>query len=378
MTHETVVADQEYILSIHVDPEFLSNENTVYPIVIDPTIEINYDSNGAGAISDVTINSQDTSSPSSGSLFVGLRDPYGISRTLMRFPGLNLSSLPSNITVTNASVKLRDMICESTELEVSCYVFAGNAWTESNVGWTTVDPNNISTFLSSNVISYANGKKQPTAHWYTFDITAAVEGWRVGNYDQNKGIIFRASSSVENGTTLNSRTFASYNRSSKKPTLTVTYIENQSNFNGIHYLNNKYSGGYLSHADTIVSGISGTINNLEDSVRWEIIPIGNSYVIRNSDDSTKLLGVPYQVSSSSVSIMTVQDAIIPDNCIWMITAALNGGGLICNCYNNRYLYTVGNTVLTSDELGSQWTDKYDKRVWRIVDTSYYGNRIIWR
>lgn len=223
MTYETVRADQEYVLTIHLDADRLADEDTAYPIRIDPTIEINYDNNGAGAISDVTLNSNSGSSATSKSLSVGLRENYGISRILMKFPGLNLSSLGNNITITNASVEIRDLMCEKTALEVSCYVFSGNVWDESTVNWSNASPNSISAFLSSNVISYANGTQQATSHRYAFDITTAVEGWITGIYNPNKGIIFKGSSSVENGSTYNCKTIAAYNRSSYRPSLSVIY-----------------------------------------------------------------------------------------------------------------------------------------------------------
>ncbi len=54
---ETVVENEEYRMTIVLDPEYLADPETVYPIRIDPTVEITYDNNGAGAIEDVTINS---------------------------------------------------------------------------------------------------------------------------------------------------------------------------------------------------------------------------------------------------------------------------------------------------------------------------------
>lgn len=57
MTAQTVVANQEYLLTISVDAEYLAAEETVYPIRIDPSVEICYDNDGAGAIQDVTLNS---------------------------------------------------------------------------------------------------------------------------------------------------------------------------------------------------------------------------------------------------------------------------------------------------------------------------------
>ncbi len=223
MSAETVTAKEEYLLTVHIDEAYLRDKNTKYPIRIDPTIEINYNSSGSGAIEDVTINSNGGSAGSSGSLFIGKRSSSGIARVLMRFPSLSLGSVASASNISSASVELRDLMCETEGMAVSCYVFTGNTWSESTAKWSTVNPNSYSTLLSSNTVSYANGKKQSTSHRYSFNITAAVKGWKSGAYSQNKGILFKASSSVENGGGEQYKTFASYNRASYKPSLTITY-----------------------------------------------------------------------------------------------------------------------------------------------------------
>ena len=92
MTYETVRADQEYILTIHLDADYLADDATVYPIRIDPTIEINYDNDGAGAIEDVTINENATFSGTSGSLYIGRHPAGSLSRVLMRFPRWSLGN----------------------------------------------------------------------------------------------------------------------------------------------------------------------------------------------------------------------------------------------------------------------------------------------
>ncbi len=226
MSAVTIKAGQEYLLTIHVDAEYLADEATAYPIRIDPTIEVNYDNDGSGAIQDVTINSNGGSSGTSGSLFVGLRESSGIARILMRFPGLDLSDVASASNITTAYVEIRDVMCESTAMAVSCYTFTGNAWEESTANWSNVSPNSYSTLLSSNTISYSNGTSQTTAHRYRFNVVAAVKGWKDGTLSQSKGIIFKPAASVESGSTYIHKTFASYNRASYKPSLTVTYNSN--------------------------------------------------------------------------------------------------------------------------------------------------------
>ncbi|MBO5097053.1 MAG: DNRLRE domain-containing protein [Agathobacter sp.] len=289
-----VVKNQEYRLTIVLDPEYLASPETVYPIRIDPTIEITYDNNGAGAIEDVTINSLKGSSGTSKSLSVGLREKYGISRILMKFPGLDLSKIGAHTKITNATVELRDLLCEGTYLTVSCHAFAGNEWTESTANWSNVSPNSISTFLSSQTISYYNGVKLSPKHRYSFDITEVVKGWKTGNYNQNKGIIFKASSTLENGSTYDCRTIASYNRSSNKPTLTVTYDSTPSSYqlitDGTYYLNNKYSGNYLKYMSLVLKGESGLLDSLGDYIKWEIRSVDGGYVIYSTADMKKYLG----------------------------------------------------------------------------------------
>lgn len=372
----TIVEKQEYLLTIVVDESFLSNENTVYPIRIDPTVEINYDNNGAGAIQDVTISSQASSSGSSGSLYIGLRQSQGISRVLMKFPGLNLSSLGSNVEIQTATVTLRDLMCESTALSIDCHVFAGNSWSEDSATWSNVSPNSYSTLLSSLTMSYSTGAALSPVHRYSFDITRAVQGWIDGNYTQSKGIIFKVSSQTENGSTYNYRTVGSYNRSSYKPTLSITYTTGNAGplSDGTYYLNNKYYGKYLRYTSSNgTTTSSGLLSSLGNSIQWKLQKVSGGYVIRSATNSTYYLGVPADTSSNSVTIVTVSDSSIPSRCIWSFLAANGGGGLIKNTYNSKYLYPSGTVLYTSPHAGTVGSSTYYSRVWRIVSITKYGN-----
>jgi len=375
MVSQTVVENQEYLLTIVVDSDFLSSEDTAYPIRIDPSVEICYDNNGAGAISDATINSASDSVAASNTLVVGLRQKYGIARVLMKFPGLDFSSLGDNVVITNASVEIRDVMCEAAELDISCYVFSGNEWDESTAKWSNVNHNSISTFLSSNVVSYSNGRNQTTLYRYSFDITKAVQGWKTGICNRNKGIIFKSPSSVENGTVYNYKTFASYNYTSYRPSLSVTYKNSTSHSitDDTYYFNNRYCGDYLRYYSSAATATSGLISSLGNSIRWEIRGVNGGYVIRSKSDATKYLGVPTNTENLSVSIITVSDSSIPERCIWSITPAVGGGCLVKNTYNSRYLYSFGDSVRTAPSTGENGSYVYDSRVWRIASTSYYGN-----
>ena len=229
MTYETVRANQEYVLTIHLDADYLADEDTVYPIRIDPTIEINYDNNGAGAIEDVTINQNSTFSGTSGSLYVGRHPAGSLSRVLMRFPNLSLNGILAD-QITAATVEIRDLMCQGDEdITVECRIYnnASPAWSESGTTtWSSVGTSYAGTLLDSHVISYGQGNVGN--HRYSFNILTAAKAWANGTQSPAKGLVFKANSTFENqtGNAIKTwyKTFSSYNRAGEyRPSLSITY-----------------------------------------------------------------------------------------------------------------------------------------------------------
>lgn len=371
---QTIVENQEYLLTIVVDAEYLAAEETAYPIRIDPTVELCYDNNGSGAIEDATINSTGTTAGSSGSLMVGLRESYGVSRILMKFPGLDLDDLGDNVSITNATVELRDLMCESTGLEVSCYVFSGNTWSESSVNWSNVSPNSVSTFLSSHTISYSNGTKQATAHRYAFDITKAVEGWIAGNYNPNKGIVFKASNSVENGTTYKHKTMAAYNRNSYRPSLCIVYEE--MSIPKVAEISCYNSEGYWD----VPNGATATYvecNEPTERIRsvWLIEHQNNGYyTIRNYSTG-------YYVTNVNLSVEHRPGlTTIPDDMQWKFIQQSDGTFKIASKINAEHYLTENaaahsevdpDIVLSASDCGMRQRFRISRKVYAVSIYNYY-------
>ncbi len=224
MTHETVRANSEYTMTIHIDADYLSDENTLYPIRIDPTVEI-VSAGTSGFIEDATMNSNSGSGGSSGSILVGVRGSYGVSRIIMRFPNLSLEGISAS-DITAATIGLRDIMCQSNEnFVVECRVYdkSAPAWSESSPPtFTAASPYVGSTVLDSYTVTYDGGDNG--GNWYHFNIIEAAKAWANGTQDPAKGLVFKASDSFENQTTnLWYKTFGSYNRSSYKPSLKIVY-----------------------------------------------------------------------------------------------------------------------------------------------------------
>ena len=370
-SYETVKENEIYIVTMHIDEEFLKDPLTTYPIRIDPTISVNKTSSGADAIEDVTIHSTATENGAATGIYVGKRPSAGISRTLMKFPGLDLSAIKASDRITSATVSIEDKTRTTTHVTVECYVFAGNTWTEDTATWDTVNPNNISTFLSSNEIYEADGHGPR----YSFNITKAVKGWKVGNMNSNKGIIFKLTDSVETNATNTSRKFASYNATTGMPSITVTYniTGDLPLSDGTMYFNNWYSGENLLYNGTKITQETGLIASYGARMRWKLNKVDGGYVLRPMFYSTLYLGVPTDATSANTTGVVVADTVIPTRCIWQIERIEDGKCLIKNLYNGRYLFVNGEYLNTSDKLYEDTIGPYRKRVWRYVSTSEYGN-----
>ncbi len=236
MTHEVVKENQQYILTIHVDPEWLKDEKTVYPIRIDPTMEINYAYDGADAIDDVTINSNAGSDYDNDHIYIGKRDGYGVSRVLMRFNYPFKYLVPNQKYIQRAHVEIRDIMCETTSMTVYARMFTGADWTEETASWQSVQ-NGVDTHSMPGVtVNYSLGNAKDPKHRYKINIMDAVKYWVSEQYDYEQGIVLRAPDSVENGTTELYKTFGSFEHSSYKPSLVITYLDHEQNCEPYGYL----------------------------------------------------------------------------------------------------------------------------------------------
>ena len=229
MSVETVRANEEYVVTLELDENYLSDPLTAYPLIIDPSIDITYENSGADAIEDATINSAAGTSGSGTTLNVGLRSSYGIARILVKFPGLDLSPIASADNIVSARFRVRDLMCYSTHLPVNCHVFK-SAWTENTVNWSSTNPNNYNSQVLDTLTVYYNngnhvGEGYTHSNIYEFNVLQAVKGWKSGTYNQNAGIMLKTTAAIENGSNNISVVFASYERNTNKPKLFVTYTE---------------------------------------------------------------------------------------------------------------------------------------------------------
>ena len=186
-TAETLTPNQSYRLTLTVDEDFLTDENTTYPVIIDPTLTV---SSASSTIEDVSIYS---GAPSTNGNWTYLHagyydDTYKVGRILIRLPGLTASSVytfPNQFKITSAEFHIREATGTAANV-VLLYSNAGSAtWTESGATW-----NNSGALLG---IQYSAAS--PAYDMYTtFDITQLVKAWQAGLQDPRAGFILRNSS----------------------------------------------------------------------------------------------------------------------------------------------------------------------------------------
>ncbi|MBQ8288144.1 MAG: DNRLRE domain-containing protein, partial [Clostridia bacterium] len=218
---QQITAGQEYRLTILLDADWLADENTVYPITIDPALSY---TNNTANIQDITVCQGTTYSASSGSLYVGRNSSGNIRRALMRFPNLNILGY----NITSATVSVRDIMCESWALPMQCYQYTGADWSDSNpMTWANMGDTPVGIYLSGHSVCYVNGKNPDycaTAHRYVYNITKLAQMWADGTASPSDGVVFRATGYYEEGTTNTYKTFASINRSaSYYPQIEINY-----------------------------------------------------------------------------------------------------------------------------------------------------------
>ncbi len=344
----TIKPGQIYGLTIVLDADYLADPQTVYPIRIDPTVELVYTDDTPNAIEEKTLQSNNTTSGSNTATVIGL-NAKGISRTIMKFPGMNFSAL-NGVVVESAAVTIRDLMCQSEEMTVTCYPFTGGAWTENDAQWANLTQS-WGAALDSNVISYASGVQQETAHRYRFDITQLAQEWVNGTADEDLGIIFRSPDAVENGTEYFYKTFATSERASYKPTFEITYRDTFSlNYDSVDVS----KGGSVNLIVTSILEIAGEIT-WESSAPDVATVSGSGVVTALNAGETIITASGVDVDGNPRSDTCTIYVKIPDG-VYYIKNSASGLCLYNKINGNAYLHSQNTDA--SDMLYQLWEISY--------------------
>ena len=186
MTAQTIMKGQSYMLTLTVDEAFLTNENTVYPVTIDPTLTVSYGNNGDDYIIDAPIFEGYPNNNYGAFQYnrVGYVDSsYQSGRTVVKLPVLTSSNIYTSLAAEGiTSVKFYVKEATGTSgISVRLYPLVSlTTWTESTVTW-----NNLGACDSVVV----DTQTLTDSAWSAFDITELVKKWKTGFYSGTQGFL---------------------------------------------------------------------------------------------------------------------------------------------------------------------------------------------
>ena len=224
-------SEGKYIITLVADEEFLNAESTVYPVFLDPSLNLSFD---VSVINDAIIyKGTDTIDVAAKEGTIGKRsDEYGRGRMLVSFSKLESSNatykaITDSSKITKASLKLY-MYGQTNTSSIRALLYKHD-WlemynnrecntTEVNLGW-----GDYKALSDMTAISVANTS---TAKQYTFDVTPAVKYWKDQSiYTAKTGLMLKVINNYEKNTNYRKQVYTA-NKSGFKPSFSITYNRN--------------------------------------------------------------------------------------------------------------------------------------------------------
>lgn len=228
-----------YSLVISASEEFLNAADTVYPVIIDPSIMIT----GTSNTFDTCVDEQYPSSNyyASENLWTGGATGTNTMRTYIKF------TMPSNITaaqVTSATLRIKKR--EHKTPTIKAYRVT-SSWSSSSVTW-----NNKPSYTTANGTGTIT---LDTGSWYKLDTTTLVKYWLAGTYS-NYGFLLKEPS--ETSSSQKTKFYSSDAPSPNKPELIIEYNPPAATYT-ITYNGNGNTGGSIPESQSAASGSSVTL-----------------------------------------------------------------------------------------------------------------------
>lgn len=208
-------SETSYVLTVTVDNEWLNDENTVYPVIIDPTTSNISNYRDAGIYSSKSSNCYGKET----TCCFGRASEYGYGRVLNQF------TMPTDIKkgakINSAYMWQRETTGRTSTTYVTPYMVK-DAWAEGDVTWATRPMYYTSTGMTKRNINSKSSDDPDNSYWYKFNITSAVQKWTDGSY-KNNGVIFVSSEETDKEYNWRAFTSKQYSSSAMRPYTVINY-----------------------------------------------------------------------------------------------------------------------------------------------------------
>ena len=198
---ELVSKGESYLLMYSLPKGWMKEEERVWPVILDPTIE---EAASGNNLQERTISEKTVYQAESAYNIVGHNTTNGTVRTYLKYN--ELPELDSSDVIIKATIELRQTNTNSSSAVVKAHEVT-ESWDESTITWDTQPEYN------ELVEDYAICQNQNT---YVWDITNLVQKWYQG---ENYGLVFES----DNASALMNFGSSSHTTSSNRPILKITY-----------------------------------------------------------------------------------------------------------------------------------------------------------
>ncbi|MDQ0271353.1 DNRLRE domain-containing protein [Cytobacillus purgationiresistens] len=291
-------AEDGHILTLKPDDSFLDAEDTVYPVRIDPTVNI------GGAASKTLDTYVMKSYPNNNyhttpELRSGYTPSTGTTRSYLDF-SQSLPNLSGKILV---KAELNLYKWNDIGSPIATKVYANRitkAWDSTKIRYNDQPSFNTDT-------SYGSIANTGNAKWLKMNLTDLVHGWMKGTY-ANHGVVLRSTSE---GTAGSYQKYSASETASNKPYLAVTYSEAPAAPTATTFSNSN-STGYVDLAWNKVDGATGYKVLIYNGKAYEEFDVGN--VTKWSTKGKKLWPTRTQIDNKQYGLRKNGDGReLPEN-----------------------------------------------------------------
>ena len=260
--------DGSFIITSVIPEEYLSHPETVYPVIIDPSLSV---ANTASNIQDSYVMEK-TPTKNYGNLdYMSFGYSAGSGKMYAYVQHKTLPSLPSNQQITSAYFKVTFRTGQNTPASMKGSVQRCNAsWSETGINWNNKPG---ATGTAYQVLPTMNGSY---LNYYNFDITPIVTGWISGKFPKY-GLMF----TYQNATYNDYNSVVSSEGDSRMPKLTINtepaYQTNGIVNNGIYFLKSKYSGLCITAPNSYDNLYQTAKNGKLKPQQWKVKYLSNGY-----------------------------------------------------------------------------------------------------
>ena len=219
-------SDGKYIVTLVADEEFLNAESTVYPVYLDPSLNLSFN---VSVIKDaIFYKGTNTFNETTAEGTIGRRaDSHGRGRMLISFPKLDTNNATYKAITDESKIKKAELklyMYGQTNASSIRPVLYSYDWVNmlendcSNGMYPEWDGYTALSDMTATPVGNTSSAKQ-----YTFNVTAAVKKWKSQSfYNPKKGLMLKVINDYETNTNYRKQVYTA-NRNSLKPSFSITY-----------------------------------------------------------------------------------------------------------------------------------------------------------